>query len=771
MKRPVFTIILLVVAVSLFAQQVPREEVLMEIGTGTWCVYCPGAAMGAHDMIANGHDVAVIEYHSGSSDPFQTNESLARISYYNITGFPTTFFDGTLSHVGGNASSSLYTTFLPLYNQRIVIPCSFTIDICGDNSGDTYDVTLTINKVATYTGTNLKVQLAVTETGIPYSWQNQSTIDYCMRDMVPTDLGTAIDFSGSDEVEVDLTFTLDPTWVTDSCELIAFVQDDDTKEVLQCVKVMVPELMGCWPVPAMSCSDSSICVGNSTNFYDESSGNVVTRQWTFEGGNPATSTDENPVVTYPQDGYFDVTLIVSDDAGYSDTLEKTNYIESKLDPAQCDQPTGPSIACEGQGQDYSTSVVPYTETYNWQISPADAGSVNGTGPTATFNATDGYTGSFEIKVRAENECAIGEWSTVFSGTVDLSPTEYELSPDGGYCEGSSGAELKLYGSEVNIEYELFLDDETTGITVQGTGDTISFGFFTEEGIYTSTGSSTNCTTAMTGMTWVHAMEAPEQADQPEGPETACNNEISEYFTDGASGAVNLIWSIDPPEAGTVIETIEDTARIEWSIDFSGLASITVAGENDCGTGPASDPAETTIYATPQPVVGGEANACSDEEYVYSVQENAGSTYEWIVEGGTIVAGTGTHQITVLWGDPGDGNLIVTETSSEDCIGTSEAFEVTIIICSGINSQLLNQFTMYPNPAHSNIYVEFYLMKTTKYQLAIMNALGQVVFELSENGLTGLQKLNINTSDLPAGYYMLNIKTENGSQIQDKFMKK
>jgi PKD repeat protein len=47
--------------------------------------------------------------------------------------------------------------------------------------------------------------------------------------------------------------------------------------------------------------------------------------WVFEGGNPATSTDENPLVTYSSIGSYDVMLIAYD-SETSDTLVMENYI-------------------------------------------------------------------------------------------------------------------------------------------------------------------------------------------------------------------------------------------------------------------------------------------------------------------------------------------------------------------------------------------------------------------------------------------------------------
>ncbi|MCD4696328.1 MAG: PKD domain-containing protein [Bacteroidales bacterium] len=65
--------------------------------------------------------------------------------------------------------------------------------------------------------------------------------------------------------------------------------------------------------------------GQNVQFTDLSVGNPVTWEWTFEGGDPAQSNFENPEITYPDNGEFDVTLIVSD-GETNDTLTKYGYI-------------------------------------------------------------------------------------------------------------------------------------------------------------------------------------------------------------------------------------------------------------------------------------------------------------------------------------------------------------------------------------------------------------------------------------------------------------
>lgn len=49
-------------------------------------------------------------------------------------------------------------------------------------------------------------------------------------------------------------------------------------------------------------------------------------EWTFEGGTPATSTAQNPVVQYQTPGVYDVTLVVTDNIGEGAPFTQTNFI-------------------------------------------------------------------------------------------------------------------------------------------------------------------------------------------------------------------------------------------------------------------------------------------------------------------------------------------------------------------------------------------------------------------------------------------------------------
>ena len=61
------------------------------------------------------------------------------------------------------------------------------------------------------------------------------------------------------------------------------------------------------------------CAPLTVNFTDESEGNIFGYAWTFAGGNPSSSLDANPEVTYSTPGLYDVILFVTGPFGF-DTI-------------------------------------------------------------------------------------------------------------------------------------------------------------------------------------------------------------------------------------------------------------------------------------------------------------------------------------------------------------------------------------------------------------------------------------------------------------------
>jgi hypothetical protein len=80
---------------------------------------------------------------------------------------------------------------------------------------------------------------------------------------VPGASGTSVNFTSNPVQTVVLGFTKNANWVLNNCELIAFIQNNTTKEILQAIKLPLNELLplatdaslvSVYNVPAMACS-------------------------------------------------------------------------------------------------------------------------------------------------------------------------------------------------------------------------------------------------------------------------------------------------------------------------------------------------------------------------------------------------------------------------------------------------------------------------------------------------------------------------------------
>lgn len=70
---------------------------------------------------------------------------------------------------------------------------------------------------------------------------------------------------------------------------------------------------------------TDVCDGEMVNFTSNSIGDIATYNWTFEGGDPETSDEENPSVVYANPGTYNVSLTISDGTN-ENTLTKEAYI-------------------------------------------------------------------------------------------------------------------------------------------------------------------------------------------------------------------------------------------------------------------------------------------------------------------------------------------------------------------------------------------------------------------------------------------------------------
>ncbi len=173
-----------------------------------------------------------------------------------------------------------------------------------------------------------------------------------------------------------------------------------------------------------------VCSGGSVQFTDVSYHGATSWQWSFPGGAPAGSTDQNPLVTYDTPGLYSVTLVVGNGIDQV-SVQQNNYV--MVMPAD-------GLA------------VPYSEGFESTTSLPNADwAVSDVGGNGSFQLV-GTTGYQSAKcVRLNNfVSSAGELDELVSNTLDMSSaTDIVISYRYAFAQRSTQNNdvLKMYVSK------------------------------------------------------------------------------------------------------------------------------------------------------------------------------------------------------------------------------------------------------------------------------------------------------------------------------------
>ncbi|MFZ4523383.1 MAG: Omp28-related outer membrane protein [Bacteroidales bacterium] len=739
----------------------------MEIGTGTGCQYCPGSAMGAEDLLNNGQNVAVIEYHSyNSSDPFNTPEAATRTSYYGITGYPTAYFDGTLSSVGGSNTASMYSTYLPIYNQAYGVLSPLTIDISGYNTGNNYTITLTITKVAAITATNMKAYLVLTESGIPYSWQGQSEINSTERLMVPGVSGTDINFTSGNTVVLTLTFTKDASWITNNCELVAFVQDYGTKTIFNGAKKALNALA--LPLPTnFSGTPTSGCTPMTVNYTDLSTG-ATSWNWNFPGGTPSTSTLQNPVVVYNTAGTYDVSLNAFNLAGnQAGSMSKPAYISVNSAPIAPEMPQGISGLCVNPPtQTYSINAVPNTTGYTWELLPATAGVLTSNGTSCTIDFDNAFTGIAQLKARAFNACGNSPWTAYLNITISTEPGQ-AATPTGptSICMNPGNTTYATTGASNASTYSWDLvPPEAGALYPSGTSLSIAWSnTFTGTAVLKVKGINNSCEGAWSNPLNINVLAGPAAFNVTGGGGyCAVGGTGVPIGLSGSQIATNYTLYLNNVATTNVVSGTGSAISFGTQMttgSYTVLASTTSGSctNNMTGTAVVSvDPSAPAIPAAPV----GPSNVYSGSTPTTDYTTSGGAyatTYSWEVtpaDAGTMSGATTTG--TATWNPVFTGSATVKVKSVNSCGSSSFSTTFTVSVAAGgVGMQETTRrgsVIIFPNPARG--VVTIIPTHGMNADILVFNSLGSEMIRHDHTDLTGNYIMDI--SALKPGIYFISI---------------
>jgi PKD repeat protein len=371
------------------------------------------------------------------------------------------------------------------------------------------------------------------------------------------------------------------------------------------------------PVASFTASVTQICVGQTVTFTDTSTNIPSAWTWTFEGGTPATSTDQNPVITYNTPGVYDVTLMAANYNG-TNTVVATDQIivyaypviTSTTQASRCDSGTVTLQASTNVG------------TLNW-YDAATGGTLVGTGTSFT---TPSLSSTTTYYVESLNGVCSSSRSAVVA-TVNTTPTITSTTP-ATRC-GSGSVIISATASAGTIWWY----DAPTAGTLLASGTSFSPNVTITTTYYVET-TLNGCTSPRTAVV-VTVNTTPTITSTT--PASRCDAGTVTLQATASSGTLN--W-YSAPTGGTSLGTGTSYTTPSISSTTTYYVEATLGACNSTRT-----PVTATINVTPSITSTSPSQVCDSGTVTLGATANAGTLNWYSSASGGIVLGSGNSFTT------------------------------------------------------------------------------------------------------------------------------
>jgi PKD repeat protein len=219
------------------------------------------------------------------------------------------------------------------------------------------------------------------------------------------------------------------------------------------------------PVADFEANYTTITEGDTVAFTDLSTGDPNAWDWTFEGGTPAASTEQHPMVTYYTAGNYTVTLTATNAYG-SDTETKTNYItvEPLGQKPDADFTASATIICEGDSVTFTDISTNTPDAWSWTFEGGVPATSTQQNPTVTYNVAGTYT----VTLTATNAYGSDTETKVDYITVIVCPPCIGEITNPGFETGSTSGWTVIGSTNITLDshsglYAIFIDGTNSSV--------------------------------------------------------------------------------------------------------------------------------------------------------------------------------------------------------------------------------------------------------------------------------------------------------------------
>jgi hypothetical protein len=169
--------------------------------------------------------------------------------------------------------------------------------------------------------------------------------------------------------------------------------------------------------PSAITGSDNACQG-SNQTYSVTNVSGVTYTWSLPDGSTITAGQgTNSITATIGTSNGNMNVVPSNNCGGG--IEQIKAITIQLLPGIPGAVAGPDVVDLAfvATSDYATSAASDATSYQWDLSPADAGTIIGSGITVNVNWNASYLGDAQVRVKAMNDCGEGAWSVIKSTQV------------------------------------------------------------------------------------------------------------------------------------------------------------------------------------------------------------------------------------------------------------------------------------------------------------------------------------------------------------------